>query len=553
MKRSLTARLKHPITSALIIALGTWSAGCKPSPSQPPATAEKTAAAAIQAQGRWLPLSAEVVSYWPSAQDIERTLAGIQTRWSALSAPLTALCTARAQGPLPLCQPSRWTAFGVSPQAPIGVFLQQGLLGVSVSLEAPGQLTQQLEALRQDEDPWQLERSQDYSVINLPGGLSVGILERERVALLLFGLGGQRQEVEAWAQRLARAPSHEHWEQEAQHRALRERLYKPQEVFVALDLGGALKGLPSPTPQADALKGRLIELQDELGLSLRYKADEQRLYATLYTQDEPTEATVVRDLRGALGELPELGALVWPGALGVVRVSAQPEPLKMLWLSTLSLKQQQQLSEFERTLRDELSIDLEEALWGNLTGHMVTVLYGLNPEVFGQPPLMVLRDVFALKATREAALLTLQEGKKLGDVLDAATQLSQGKLRRQAAEGATQYAWFERGELRWALLLHDDYVIWIDSPVAFTRASQQTRSSLPLKPTWQPTHLPELLKERDRSGVYLDMSALLALLPDAQLEQVKPYLGPIKSALLISDAMERASNIQLEITLKPHQ
>lgn len=544
MKRSLVAQL-----SALLMLI-LLAGGCQRLPSllsDAPSQDQEL----IRAHGRWLPADAQLVSYWPSLEMIEQLLAVVQTLWPNMKPLISQRCALTQETPLSLCRPTSWPQLGISPRAGVGLFLQDGQLGLSVSLTRPDALSQALQAKLEPGQRWRLEAREDHSVLIVDEQERLALLEREQVALLLLPSASQPKPG-LWAQRLARLAPQARWDQDAQHRQLAAKLYQPARPFWVINPTTAFLSMPAQSAHAISLRDRLAELQGKLGLSATYDTTTRRLRAQLYSQDAPQEATVVRDLRGASQELPPLGALISPGALGVVRVSASVEALSTLWLSTLTPPQRAQLTDFERHLRDELSIDLKDALWNNLTGHMVMVLYGLTPEVFAQDLLSVLKDVFALQATREAILLTLHDGPKLSRALDAATQLSQGKLRRQGVGEMIQYAWFDQGDLRWALLVHSDDVIYIDSPVAYARAMQHIRKPEPLKPSWQATNLQELLTERDRSGLYLDISAWLALLPEAQRALLKPWLGPIKSMLLSADSLERSSAMTLELTLKDH-
>ena len=504
----------------------------------------------VRAYSAALPQDLALWWVWPSGTSAEQTLAALQGRWPMIQAPLQGWCVSSQALPLSLCAPATWSAVGLAPQAPVGLFAWRGLVGLSVAQREPGALLAALERDSQAQDPapaWRLEARDGFRLLSAPQG-ALAFIERDQTALLL----PWSPEHEAALTQLAAWPLQDRHEQQPQHRQLRQALYEPARAFGVITAHhAALASLPAPTPQAQALRQRLVQIQSSVGLRADYDPEARRVTALIHVQDAPQEPTVVRDLRGARDELPELGALIVPGALAVLRVSAAIGPLFTLWLSTLSQPQREQLDAFERQLRDDLSIDLREALLHNLTGHMVVVVYGLNPEAFAQPALAVLRDLTSLRATREAVLWTLHDGRKLGQALDAATQLSRGRLRRQAAEGAIQYAWFDEGELRWAILLHEDYAILIDSPVAFSRAMSQVRSPQPLAASWQPVHLPELLRERDRSGLYVDLAALLPLLPEPTRASAQPWLGPLKSLLLRSDPRERASEVHVEVTLKP--
>lgn len=543
MKRRLLAQI-----SALLMLTLLWG-GCQRWQSALSTT--QADPALVDEHGRWLPADAQLVSFWPNLEVVEQLLAVVQTRWPSMKPWISQRCALTQDSPLSICQPTSWPQLGINQSSGVGVFIQDGQLGLSVSLKHPDALTQALKAKLDAGQRWRLEARDDHSVLIVDDQERLAILEREQVALLLLSSPSNPKPGQ-WAQQLARLPAQARWDQDAQHRQLTSRLYNPTSAFWVVNPASAFLSLPAESAQAISLRQRMAELQGKLGISMAYNASARRLSAQLYSQDAPQEATVVRDLRGASQELPPLGALISPGALGVVRVSASVEALNALWLSTLTQPQREQLSSFESHLRDELSIDLKDALWNNLTGHMVMVLYGLTPEVFAKDLMSALKDVFALQATREAILLTLHDGSKLARALDAATQLSQGKLRRQGVGEQIQYAWFEQGELRWALLVHSDYVIYIDSPVAYARAMQHIRRPEPLKPSWQTTNLQTLLTERDRSGLYLDINAWLGLLPEAQRAILSPWLSPVKSLLLSADSLERASVMTLELTLKDH-
>ena len=158
-------------------------------------------------------------------------------------------------------------------------------------------------------------------------------------------------------------------------------------------------------------------------------------------------------------------------------------------------------------------MDPQDALLRNLQGHAVVVVYGLELERLAPWSVASLGQLLTLQATQEVIYMPIASRQPLEEFLDAATQLSRGRLRRQASDDIVQYAWFEDDELSWALMLHKDYLLFVDSPSTFSHALGHTKGPRPLPKKMAATFGPLLAPSPRRSGLFLDLEVLATMAP----------------------------------------
>jgi len=296
---------------------------------------------------------------------------------------------------------------------------------------------------------------------------------------------------------------------------------------------------------AAAIWSRMRHQFGPVGLKIQHEEDSVRILARLNT--DLSEPSFVPDIQGALGLNPEIGGLIVPGVLGVGRLSVNPRKTFDLVRSLLPADKRLELDRLVEALDEQLAIDVKVDVLDNFVGHAIMIVYGFEPRMLNVSGAELFGNLFFLRATREALYLPIRNSERMEDILNAWTQISDGKLNRQRVENHLQYAWIEDSSLSWALLLGSDHLILVDSTAAFDRAMAFQRASRPTGIT-DPNIAP-LLERRDRSGFFIDTRALANLLQSSkELEWIVTYLRPWHSIRLISDAVESGRS-DLIITL----
>ncbi|MBA2664810.1 MAG: hypothetical protein H0U74_21155 [Bradymonadaceae bacterium] len=319
----------------------------------------------------------------------------------------------------------------------------------------------------------------------------------------------------------------------------------------AVEPGPWLLQMRSGGGHARLLLERLAHQMGRVHFVARHEPDARKLQLHLRTYGNPGEPVVVADLGQPKGEMPMVGGLIKPGVLGVVRVSGAPEQFFELVRSALPATQRAELDQMFRDMAAELKIDVKKDLVDNLKGHVIVVLYGIENRVLTPDNPRLVADIFQLKATREAVLLPIHERAAMERTLDVMTQLSRGNLRRQAIRDSIQYAWLPDGALEWALILNDDYLIFVDSAVAVDHAIAYERSPHPRGPAVSELGIEALFENTNRSGFYLDVGSAANILAESGQQEAGRWLQAFQSVLLTTDDIDSIGYTDIELVLSP--
>jgi hypothetical protein len=293
--------------------------------------------------------------------------------------------------------------------------------------------------------------------------------------------------------------------------------------------------VPARSEQAKVLRERIRAQAGTIAFGVVARGS--TIEVEIRSVDESSEPVFVSDLGRADAELPMLGGLVEPGVLGVLRLSGSARNFYEVLRSSLEAEQRRELDRwFERT-KSEFQIDVRTDVVDNLSGHLVVVLYGFSASLFREFTLDSLPELVRLAGTREAVLWTLKDGASVSRAIDIWTGLSKGKLRRQRVDDRVQYAWFDEGTMEWALLVDGESLIFVDGLAAFDHATQYQRSARPVSSALDETLRP-LLAGRQRSGFYLDLRSLSALLAETDNSVAAAWIRPFTSVLLTTDTKE---------------
>jgi len=296
--------------------------------------------------------------------------------------------------------------------------------------------------------------------------------------------------------------------------------------------------------QASVIYRRIRNQLGPVGIGLRFDPVGRRVRAKLAMSSDPREPTFVQDLQGASGEVPPVGGLIDPGVLGAARISVEPRKFYTLMRSLLPAQLRSELDEVIAEFDSELAIDVVEDVLTNLNGHVIAVFYGFEPDILtGENPTL-LADIFRLRATREALLVPIKSRERMEDVLNAATQLSKGKLNRQDTGSSIQYVWVDEG-LQWAIILAKDHIILVDSTAAFDHAVAYERNARPLGEVMRKKGLDTLFSGRDKSGLYLDAQSLSNLMFESKNNDLAAWLRPFSTILLTAEG----SDADIELVL----
>ena len=313
-------------------------------------------------------------------------------------------------------------------------------------------------------------------------------------------------------------------------------LFESTGVCGVVDPSDWIASLPARSEQAKVLRERIESQSGTIAFGLVQRGG--MIDLEIRSVEESAEPVFVTDLGQADSELPMLGGLIEPGVLGVFRLSGSPWRFYQLLRSSLDAHQRRELDRWGERIKSEFQLDLRTDIVDNLSGHLVVVIYGFSASFFREFSLDSVPGLVSLSGTREAVLWTVKDGKSLSGAIDIWTGLSKGKLRRQRIDDRVQYAWFEEGTMEWALLVDEDSMIFADGLAAFDHATLYQRSARPVSSTLHETLKP-LLMERDRSGFYLDLRSLSALLAETENTVAAAWLRPFSSVLLTTGPSER--------------
>lgn len=326
------------------------------------------------------------------------------------------------------------------------------------------------------------------------------------------------------------------------------------------DIDVALHGAVDATSLLKHLgdQGRAGDVIDQLATQVGmvywklHQGDKPGWYLELYTPGREGEPAGLPDLGEAHETLPDLGGVLRPGTPGVMRLSADPDQFVALIRSTLEAAEQQQLDATLQMLREQLQVDLEEQLLDNLTGQLAAVVYGIEDAFFELDGIELLASLVRLDTARAAVVIPIEDSEEVRRVLDAFTQLSQGALHREAGEHTIQYARFDDGALRWAMLLSDEHLTVIDSMVAYSHVQSWERSPSPLEDIFVQRNVDTMLDSTRGLGMYMDVATVRTMLKEGGDGRRAAWLEPLEALRLQTDIDGRPDHAQLKLWLSDH-
>lgn len=309
---------------------------------------------------------------------------------------------------------------------------------------------------------------------------------------------------------------------------------------------------------ANTLLKRLLSQIGPVGVAANSMSLEQGVRLRLIAPGNPRAPAMITSLGQAEGPLVAPDGLIEPGVLAAARLSAEPRKLYELFVSLLPAEQRDEIAAFWQDLDRELSINALRDVLDNLEGHAVLVAYGLDPDALrpdtdsaGRPWFL---RAMKLETTREAVLLPIKEREPLELVLDALTTVSKGKLSRQVAGLTIQYAWLVDGELKWAVILGDEHLIFVDSAVAFEHARAYERGARPMGAEFEKIGISRLFSAETTAGLYLDTASLGGILSEknseGRLDESVAWLNALSSVVITTQEKGAASDSITDIYLK---
>jgi hypothetical protein len=444
---------------------------------------------------------------------------------------------------------------GLDLDAPATVFDIDGSPGVGVRLTGTSALRGRLEALEQAErgpNPtgdyplrWRLTLGEaDQPAL----ALDVYVFRRSAVAIW------STEAVEptpAWLKPGAASSGAEKWVDGEDTLELMAQADGPQVHAVGVwQPSRWIKRLTeSARGHAAALYDRIARQSGPVGFGVGWQPESRTLNLRMKGTTNPGEPSPLEDLGQPSGELPALGGLIEPGVLGVMRLSVDPQKTYQLLRSAMPAEQRRQLDAFWTQLEGQVQMSGPDELLKLWSGHAVIVGFGVDPEALKTSGVELARRILSLGATREVILLPIRHRDRLERTLDIFTQLSQGQLSRQKVRDTVQYAWFEEGVLRWAMILADDHAILVDSATALDRAKAYERRGRPLGEEATSMGIEPLLSGQTTSGLYLDAATLSNLLTANGLDKGAAWLVPFQSFTLTTDVTgdEPSTELRIEV------
>lgn len=300
---------------------------------------------------------------------------------------------------------------------------------------------------------------------------------------------------------------------------------------------------------ANTLLKRIVSQVGPVGVAASFVSLSREVRLRILTPGNPRAPAMITNLGQADGPLVAPDGLIEPGVLAVARLSVDPRKIYELFVSALPAEQRDEIAEFWTELDKELSIDALRDVLDNLRGHAVLVAYGLDPaglkpESKSNEQPWYLRTL-KLQNTREAVLLPIKEREPLELVLDALTTVSKNKLSRQVAGATIQYAWLDDGELKWAVILGDEHLIFVDSAVAFEHARSYERGGTPMGEELENIGVSRLFSAQKSAGLYLDTASLGGILSETDSGKAPPtgvaWLNALSSVVITIQEQNAAS------------
>lgn len=300
---------------------------------------------------------------------------------------------------------------------------------------------------------------------------------------------------------------------------------------------------------AEVLRQQLMSQLGPVGFQLNSPSLDETARLEVAMPGNSRAPEMVPELGGADGELPPMGGLIEPGVLSVARLSVDPEQLYALASSAMPAERRNNLGATLERLDEDLRIDVESDVLENLRGHAMLVAYGLEREAFESDETPWFLELVKLQATREAILMPIRDREPLEQVLDGWTTLSKSKLSRQRAGQTLQYAWLEEGELQWAFILSDKYLIFVDSAAAFEHAVAYEERARPLGEEFEEHGLTRLVDGQHQAGLFVDTATLTDLLAESERTEAVRWLRPFDSMLVTSGLEDDVGIVQVDFRI----
>ncbi len=301
------------------------------------------------------------------------------------------------------------------------------------------------------------------------------------------------------------APTHR-WRARQAHRKLHDHFSERAELLVI----SSTHALTTTTSDdvaslARRQRERMLSQLEYVGLGIWRSPDSLgRLDGELQVMTRAGEAVFVESLEPSKATLPRtLGALLSSQTLGAFHTAVEPRSLLDMWLGALDRTQREEFDKYLKYLKEDFLLDVDAAFLDNLTGHMLLVIYDVQEGDAVDPSGP---SFFGLDATHEVLYMPLQDRFALEQFLNAITQLTRGRLRRQREDGIIQYVWIEDGELLGAILLGDDAVAIVDSAISANHAMAQLTSPQPLTPA-QSQRFGAMFDTHQGFGVWINPTA----------------------------------------------
>jgi hypothetical protein len=334
------------------------------------------------------------------------------------------------------------------------------------------------------------------------------------------------------------------------HRSLLREMTTVGEIIAVVRPSAWLAGQRA-SGQAGVLLARILDQVGPVGIAASSVSLEKSVRVRVLTPGNKRAPAMITSLGQADGDIPSLGGIIAPGVLGVARLSVSPRQLYELLSSGLPAAQRQEVSAFWDELDRELRINAQRDVLENLRGHAIVVAYGLDRDGLEASKAPWYLDVVKLDATREAVLLPIKEREPLEQVLNALTTVSKGKLTRQEVGHTLQYAWLDDGQLKWAVILSDENLIYVDSSVAFEHAVEYERGAGPLGEQIEEAGITRIFDDRAAAGVYLDTASLTNMLAEAGSEHAKGWITPFRTAIVTTRDEDGVGVTDIELEISP--
>ena len=525
--------------------------GCSASSKEPPTIVMETT----------LPRRAEAIIFASRLDQLFESTSNLSNVMPRNALATASLCSQATQVfTLPLCQREGWETLGARFDAPAVLVVDDKEVSIRVTTSDPRALSSWASKLAESSESLSYIPEDDTSAARIIRRTESGpreilsFMEFKNLAILSIepGLGLKEERdvpLSSHVFKLANLTPTEQWGTAPKNKALEDKLAPLGPVHGVLRPGAALATLPAANEDAARQRDRLAGQFGALGFATQYLKSEKQLRLHLLLQEDVEEASLIPKLQPVEGALPTtLGSLIEPGILGVLRLSIQPEEFFAMLRLGLPPEQRDEIDALFEKLQTEFALDAREATIGNLSGHVLVILYGLEVTAFEKDPVLFMRDLLMLQATREAIYLPIEDRQKMARFLDAMTQLTRNKLQRQDVDETLQYAWKEDGALSWAIVLHDDYMLLIDSTTAFDHAMRHVRNPKELSPSLTKMGLPRLLEGDRQVGLYLDTSGVLTVLPE-DAKEARALLEPVKSIMLHADVADKTRTTRIELDL----